>query len=127
MFPSQKQQLDHRLRTGLLPTPLLQLLPQPVEAARPQPSLSPLLQWARASERSRFLLKHVQVVLQIQDMLAAAVASLVRSHLPAAVPDTHLRRQHPDLCPGPRPQRRRVPVAVRLDTAFGVHDARAPL
>ena len=108
--PAQLEQPDHRLRPGLAPVALDQRLPEAVVARRPAAELAPLLQRLAPGERAGLALQHVEVVLEVQDLLVAAVAALVAGDPLALVPDLDVRGCQPGLDrgaqPSPAPSRR---------------------
>ncbi|HKH43626.1 MAG TPA: hypothetical protein VKM72_03090 [Thermoanaerobaculia bacterium] len=89
MDPPELEQPDHLLRPGLAPVALDQRLPEAVVALRPAAEPTPLLQRLAAGERAGLALQHVEVVLEIEDLLVPAVAPLVTGHALALVPDLH--------------------------------------
>src|ERR1700688_1103109 len=74
---SQVQQTDHLLRARCLAKPLVQSLPEAVIAGGPSPQPAPLLQRLAAGQRPWLVLQYVQVVFQVEHLLAAPVAALM--------------------------------------------------
>src|SRR5262249_55622201 len=93
MLTSEPQQLDHRLRPKLTPLAVHKCLPHTVVARRPASSLTPLLEWLAASERTWLALEHVQVVLQVEQLLVPSVRARVASDAAALVPDLDAGRR----------------------------------
>ena len=81
---------------------LHECLPVLVVADRPATSASPLLQRFAAGECAWFVLQHVQVVLQVEDLLMAVVRAHVASDAATLVPDLDAgwRQLHLDRHPG---------------------------
>ena len=99
----------------------LQALPEPVEALRPASAFAPLLQRTRSRQRSRFLLQHVEIVLQIEHLLIATETALVPRHALPLLPDLDIGRQQFRLRTRARLQRRRVEVRAHLHAALAIH------
>src|ERR1035441_1019976 len=73
---AEREQLDHLPRAWVFAMPFLQTQPQPVETLRPPSAFAPLPQRTRSRQRSRFLLQHVEIVLQIENLLIAPDVTL---------------------------------------------------
>jgi hypothetical protein len=76
-LPAHAEERHHSAGTALSTLPLGQLLPYPVVTLRPPALGSPLCQRRRSTQRSRLPFQYFQVVLQIEDLLQTAVATLV--------------------------------------------------
>src|SRR4051812_24183970 len=77
VLTSELQQLDHRPRPKLPTLALHERLPQTVVARRPAPRLTPLLQRLAARECAWLTLEHVEVVLQVKDLLVPSIRARV--------------------------------------------------
>jgi hypothetical protein len=62
---------DHGPRAGLAALTLNQPLPQGIEAGGPPSRLPPLLQCRGSCQGAGFALEHIEIVLQVQDLLAS--------------------------------------------------------
>src|SRR6202043_1725863 len=67
--------LDHGACAMLSSPPFDQLIPDPVVALGPAALRPPLRQRRRTAQRARLALQHIEVVLQIEDLLLTAVAT----------------------------------------------------
>jgi hypothetical protein len=74
---AQCQHANHRAGAVLLAVPLAQLRPQVIVADRPAARRAPLRQRLRPGKRARLVAQHVEIMLKIKHMLAAAVTALV--------------------------------------------------
>src|SRR5439155_6823668 len=83
------QQTDHLPGTTLLPLPRHQRLPDPVETRRPQTRLPLLIQSRRSRQSPRLPPQHVEVVLQLENLLLVPVTTRVASHTVPFVPQLH--------------------------------------
>jgi len=81
-------------RVMLSSLPFDQLIPDPVVALGPPALSPPLRQRRRTAQRARLAVEHVEVVFQIEDLLQAAVATLVAGDPVAVVAELHGRRIH---------------------------------
>src|SRR5712691_5256673 len=104
----------------------LQAQPEPVETLRPAPAFTPLPQWTRSRQRSRFLLQYVEIVLQIEYLLIAPETTLVPRHALPFLPDLDIRRQQFRLRARPRPQWRRAWISDHDPQRQGPHSASVP-
>src|ERR1017187_8219589 len=118
---AEREQLDHLPRAWVFAMPFLQTQPQPVETLRPPSAFAPLPQRTRSRQRSRFLLQHVEIVLQIEHLLIAPETALVPRHALPFLPDLDISRQQFRLWARPRLQRRRITVGAHLHAALAVH------
>src|SRR5437667_7962750 len=118
---------DHLPRAWVFAVSFLQALPEPVETLRPASAFAPLPQRTRSRQSSRFLLQHVEIVLQIEHLLIAAETALVPRHALPLLPDLDISRQQFRLRTRARFQRRRVEVGAHLDAALAVHCPKAGL
>src|SRR5450432_866363 len=84
------EQFDHLPCTLGPAMPQVQRLPQLIEGCRPAPCLPPLRQWSRACQCARLLAQHIQIMLQIEDLLLSAVAAFMPGNTLACV--TQLNR-----------------------------------
>ena len=66
--------------------------------------------------------QHVEVVLQIQHMLAMTVAAFVSGNRSATMPDLDMQRTNPRLHPGACLDRHRIEVGLDHDAALLVHE-----
>ena len=73
------------------------------------------------------MLEHVQVVLQVEDLLVTTVGALVTRDTAGLVPDLDRRRGEFDLGGRARQERRRIGVGPHLDTAQPIHLPEADL
>ena len=80
---------------------------------RPATSLAPLRQRLGPGKRAGLVAQHVEIALQVQHVLAAAMAALVSRDLAAGMPKLDMQRIGARLHPAVRPDRHRV--GVRLD------------
>jgi hypothetical protein len=79
MLPYQTQHLDHLAGAARFTMSINQLCEQPIVTLGPQPTRPPCGQRFRADERTRFAFQHVQIMFEIEHLLAAFVAALVAS------------------------------------------------
>ena len=86
-LPAQRQHRHHGASAVLLAVPRPQPIPQLIVAGRPTTGLTPLRQWLRSGQRARFVAQHIEVMLEIEHMLATAVATFVAGNLTTAMPD----------------------------------------
>src|SRR4028119_686700 len=86
-------------------------------SGEPAPVLAPLLQWPGSGQGARLMAQHIQVVLEVQHLLAAAVAALVAGNPPPALPDLDMQRMHPRLHPAARPGGHRGGVGLDREAA----------
>ena len=77
MRPNQAQHLNHLARAAGLAVPMNQLLKQPIITLRPQSPLAPRGEWLRADQRTWLAFQHVEIMFEIEHLLAAFVAALV--------------------------------------------------
>src|SRR5258705_11786299 len=82
----QLEQLDYLPGTALLSVPFDERFPDPVETRRPQAGLPSLFQRLRSGECAWLAIQNIEIVLQIQDLLLAAITTLVTGDAPAIVP-----------------------------------------
>src|SRR6266545_3259996 len=99
----------------------LQTKPEPVETLWPASAFPPLPQWTRSRQRSRFLLQHVEIVLQIEHLLVATETALMPRHALPFLPDLDIGRQQFRLRARPRPQWRRIEVSAHLHAPLTIH------
>src|SRR4051794_18432447 len=109
-LPRQQQNVDHRASPFLLALALAQHIPELVVASRPSPLCPALLQRRRAGQRTRLLRQHIQVMLQLEDLLMPFIAALMPSQTPGLMPDLHICRIDPHCYLGAHWQRRRIEV-----------------
>src|SRR5712691_5347271 len=95
--PTELQQLDHCPGPILAPMPLHQPVPELVVAVGPASSSTPLVQRFAAGEGAWLVLEHVQVVLQVEDLLMTTVRAGMTCDAAALVPDLDRRRGEFDL------------------------------
>src|SRR6266487_3538690 len=125
--PTQLQQLDHCPGPVLAAMTFHQAVPELVVAHRPAPSSTPLLQRFAADECARLVLEHVQVVLQVEYLLATTVRAGVTCDAAALIPDLDRRRGEFDLRLCAWRQRRGIGVGPRFDAAQPIDLAEADL
>ncbi len=101
-FPPQRQHRNHGAGAILLAMPLFQPIPQLIVAGGPATGLAPLRQWFRSGERTRFLARHIKVMLEIKHMLTAAMAAFVAGNQVASVPDLDVQRMNTRFHPAAR-------------------------
>src|SRR5258708_28059502 len=92
----QLEQVDHLPGTALLSVPFDERLPDPVETRRPQAGLPSLFQRLRSGECAWLAIQNIEIVLQIQDLLLAAITTLATGCAPALLPKLYrapLRRR----------------------------------
>ena len=73
-------ELHHRQHGAgaVLPAmPIAEPVPQAVEGGRPAPGLPPLIEGLRTGEGARLMAQHVEVVIEVQHMLATPIAAFV--------------------------------------------------
>src|SRR5579875_30571 len=83
---AQLKQLDHLPCAMLAAMPNVQRLPQPVEGLWPAPGLAPLGQSRRTGQGAGLAFEHIEIVLQIQDLLLATVAAFMAGDALAFMP-----------------------------------------
>jgi hypothetical protein len=124
----QRQHRHHRTGAILLAVPRSQPVPQFVVAGGPATGRAPLRQRPGPGERAGLMAQDVQVMLEIQHMLAAAVTALVAGDQATCVPDLDMKRMHTRFYPGTRADGHRVEVGLHRDAALLVdqreHDFR---
>src|SRR5579864_419241 len=86
VFRSQLEQLDHLPGAALFAVTFDKGLPDAIEAGGPQTSLPSLFQRLRSGQCARLAIQHIQVMLQLQDLLLTAVTPFVMSDTAAVVP-----------------------------------------
>jgi transposase len=96
---------------------LIQPPPQRVIVGRPAPAAAPLLERLGAGHRTRLALEDVEVVIEVQNLLTAAVTALMTGNTSAAVPDLEMGRVEAGLHFAAGPRRYRVGVGVHGDAA----------
>jgi hypothetical protein len=119
---AESQHRNHRAGAVLLAVPLVQLRPQLVVAGGPATGRAPLRQWLRAGKCAGLLAQHVEIMLQIQHILAAAVTALVTGNQPPGVPDLDVQRMDPRFHPAARAGRDRVEVGLDCNAALLVYN-----
>ena len=102
----------HGAGAVLLAMPGQQPCPELVVAGRPATGLAPLRQRLGPGKRARLVAQHVEVVLQVQHVLAAAMAALVSRHPVAGMPKLDMQRFGARLHPAARTDRHRVGVGL---------------
>jgi hypothetical protein len=117
-LPPQRQHRHHGARAVLLAVPHLQPVPQFVVTGGPATGFTPLRQRLGPGERARLVAQHVEVMFEIQHMLAAAVAAFVAGNQAASVPDFDMQRMHTRFHPDARPDRHRIEVGLHRDAAL---------
>src|SRR5205823_14697870 len=93
----------------------------------PASSTPPLLEGFAASERARLVLEHVQVVVQVEDLLMPLVRARVARNAASLVPDLDRGWRQLDLDRGTRCHWRGVRVGPGFDAAQPVDLAKAHL
>src|SRR6266540_1642487 len=91
----------------------VQCLPQSVEALRPTSRLAPLHERSRSRQRPWLLAQHVEIVLQVEDLLLTAVAAFMPCQAHAFMPQLNVISTHFGFYD--RAWRQRNGVAVRSD------------
>ena len=89
---AQRDHRHHGAGAVLLAVPGLQPIPEFVVAGGPATRLAPLRQRLGPGECTGLVAQHIEVMLQIKHMLAAAVTTLVAGNPPTGVPDLHMQR-----------------------------------
>ena len=77
MAGAEFEQFDHLPRTFGSAMAQVQRLPQLVEGCRPSSRQPPLRQRSRACQCARLFAQYVEIVLQIEDLLLAAIAAFM--------------------------------------------------
>src|SRR5690349_21966682 len=119
---AERQHRDHRAGAVLLAMPLSQLRPQLVVAGGPATGRAPLRQRLRPGKRAGFLAQHVEIMLKVEHMLAAAVTAFVAGNQPPGVPDLDMQWMDPRFHPRARADRNRVKIGLDCDAALLVYN-----
>ena len=83
---------DHRSCAVLPAVTLIQSPPQRVKLGRPPSALPPLLERLGAGHRPRLALEHVEIVIEVENLLPAAVTALMPGDTDTVVPDLEMGR-----------------------------------
>src|SRR5580692_482157 len=114
-------QFDHLSGSAALAVPLIEFLPDPVQALRPAPGLSPLRQRRRSGHRAGLLLQYVEVMFEVENLVPAAVVAGMRGDACTVALDADECGPEARRYPQSRPERSRVPVGLYPHTTFAVH------
>ena len=106
--------------------PRSQPVPQFVVAGGPATRRAPLRQWRGPGEGAGLVTQNVQVMLEIEHVLAAAVAALVAGNQAAGVPDLDVQRIHPCLHPDAGTHRHRVEIGLHRARSLACPPAGTP-
>jgi hypothetical protein len=104
------EQFDHLPRTFGSAMAQVQCLPQLVEGCRPSPRQPPLRQRSRACQCARLFEQYIEIVLQIKDLLLAAIAAFMPRNALASMAQLNGSGMNSGFNPGARRQRNRVAV-----------------
>ena len=121
--PNQAQHLNHLARAAGLAMPMNQFPKQPIITLRPQSPLAPRGQWLRADQRTRLAFQHVQIMFEIEHLLAAFVAALVAGDAAALIAYFDMTRIKPHLDRLAGRRRRRIKIGPHPHAAQAI-DAR---
>src|SRR5271170_7978725 len=102
-------------------------LPELVITRRPTAGLAPLVQRFRPSKRAGLAVQHVQIVLQIKDLLADTIAAFVASHALTLVPHLDIERIDARLNPSAGLDRDRIEVGLDRDAPVFVDQKKPDL
>jgi hypothetical protein len=80
------EQIDHLFRATLLAMSFYERLPDLIEAGWPQTGFPFLFQRLGSGQWAWFTRQHIQIMLEIEDLLQASVTALVPSDTAASVP-----------------------------------------
>src|ERR1700712_558039 len=92
---AQSEHLHHGAGAVLLAVPRLQPVPEFIVADWPATGRAPLRQRLGSGKRARLVAQHIEIMLEIQHMLAAAVTAFVAGDQTASMPDLDMQRMHP--------------------------------
>src|ERR1035441_9998537 len=121
MLLRQLEQINHLLGPALFSVTLHQCFPDPVEARYTLSGLTPLLQWLRSRQGTRFSIQHVQVVFEIEDLLLTPVTAFMLRYAPPLVPQFDCAGVRFRLHLSASRQREGVHVGEHLGTTQSVH------
>src|ERR1700712_2716306 len=96
---AQSEHLHHGAGAVLLAVPRLQPVPEFIVADWPATGRAPLRQRLGSGKRARLVAQHIEIMLEIQHMLAAAVTAFVAGDQTASMPDVDMQRMHPRFHP----------------------------
>src|ERR1700712_2411706 len=119
---AQSEHLHHGAGAVLLAVPRLQPVAEFIVADWPATGRAPLRQRLGSGKRARLVAQHIEIMLEIQHMLAAAVTAFVAGDQTASMPDLDMQRMHPRFHSCARARWHRVEVGLHRDAALLIHE-----